>query len=123
LGKEGNNFRRLLQGSTVQQISDYNRASRTKEAATKSELTAGVASLKAELRQTADALSEIQMSRIKEVHRWESEIDAISAGSASEIRAALARNGNSKLADALAGLGSEPESSSPHCLMKCTMPI
>ena len=109
LGKEGNNFRRLLQGSTVQQISDYNRASRTKEATTKSELTAGIASLKAELRQTAQALSEIQMGRIKEVHRWESEIDAISAGSASEIRAALARNGDSKLAVAIAGLGSEPE--------------
>ncbi|WP_074652677.1 AAA domain-containing protein [Terriglobus roseus] len=66
LGKEGNNFRTLLQGSAVQQINDFNRAARTRETAVKSELDATVHELKSDLEKTAAALAGIPLQRIVE---------------------------------------------------------
>jgi superfamily I DNA and/or RNA helicase len=109
LGKEGNNFRRLLQGSTVQQISDYNRAARSKEGAVKSELAAGVDGLKKGLHQTADALSGIPLGRVRDLHRLEAEIDAASPGASDDIRTFLSRTYDSKLTTVLAELGTAPE--------------
>ena len=104
LGKEVTNFRRLLQGSTVQQISDYNRAARTKEGAIKRELTAAVAELKEELHQTADALSGIQLGRVRDLNRWEAELESISPGVTEDICALLSNSSESKLPTALAEL-------------------
>jgi hypothetical protein len=109
LGKEGNNFRSLLQGSTVQQIADYNRAARTKEAAIQSELTSCVASLQKELQQTAEAVSGIRLSRVRDLHQLEKELQELMPGVAELIRSALPYADGAKLQAGMAQLTPDSE--------------
>ena len=77
LGKESNNFRSLLQGSTVQQIQDYHRASKAKEGAIKSDLEANISELKRDLNKVAGSLSRIQVKRIADVQDREQKLESI----------------------------------------------
>jgi hypothetical protein len=91
LGKESNNFRSLLQGSTVQQIQDYHRASKAKEGAINSELEANISELKGDLNKVAGSLSRIQVRRVADVQHREQELESVSPGAAEAIRRALSK--------------------------------
>jgi hypothetical protein len=101
LGKESNNFRSLLQGSTVQQIQDYHRASKAKEGAVKSELEANISDLKGDLNKVASSLSRIQVKRVADLQHREHEFEAIVPGVAIVIRRALSSSIRSTIVKSL----------------------
>jgi hypothetical protein len=109
LGREGNNFRTLLQGAAVQQIMDFNRAARTREGSIKSELDTTVSELKGELKQTATILSTIQVKRIAELQKQERELDVLSPGVTAQIRSALPATNRRSLADCLSHIPADAE--------------
>ncbi len=109
LGKEGNNFRTLLQGATVQQIMDFNRAARTREGAIKSELETTLSELKGELNQTATTLSKIELKVIRDLQAQERSLEDLSPGVTSQIRSALPATNKRSLANCLSHIPADAE--------------
>jgi len=102
LGQDSTNFRRLVSGSTVSQVSDYHKAAVARGPELQAELKSGTEYLKAALTTTVSAATNIDLNHIKQMHRLESELDALIPDLTSSIRSALEDNDGVNLPECLA---------------------